>query len=168
MQVSTAPSYTSGDFVVYGGHGVGQVVDVETKTVAGTVLRFVVVRFEQEGMVLRVPFNKAARAGLRPVSSAAAMEAVLTHLTGPPAQFKGMWSRRLVELTAKINSGNPLAVAEVLRDLSRPANGKARSPAQQMLYEKALVRLGGELAAIDQTDTEAASAKLESLLLSAA
>lgn len=156
--------YAPGDFVVYAGHGVGRVVNFETRKVSGVDLCVVVVNFEAEGMILRVASHKAGSAGLRAISSRSRMAEVLTHLAGPPVEVKGIWSRRLVEHTAKINSGDPLAVAEVVRDLYRPANGKARSPGQQMLYEKALSRLVEELAAVDMTDTHAATVKLEALL----
>lgn len=156
--------FAPGDFVVYGGHGVGRVMDFETRKVGGVDHCLVVVNFAAEGMTLRVATHKAGSAGLRALSSRSRMAEVLLHLAGPPVEVKGIWSRRLVEHTAKINSGDPLAVAEVVRDLYRPANGKARSPGQQMLYEKALARLGEELAAVDETDTAAATVKLESLL----
>lgn len=160
--------FAPGDFVVYGSHGVGQVVKFETQRIGGGAVTLVVIAFAADGvvsrMMLRVPAHKAAGAGLRAISTPAAMELALARLAGPPAPAKGVWSRVLAEHTAKINSGDPLAVAEVLRDLFRPLNGKARSPGQQMLYEKALARLGGELAAVDRTDAAAAALKLESLL----
>ena len=158
--------FAPGDLVVYRGHGVGQVIGVETQRLGGTQVRLVVVEFGPSGMVVRIPFHKVKSAGLRPVSSAEAMVEVLAQLAQPAVAAKGVWNRRLVEYMAKVNSGDPVALAEVVRDL-HPAPKGVRSPAAQTIYEKAFGRLSEELAAVDCSDSVAAAAKLE-LLLNAA
>lgn len=156
-----------GDLVVYRGHGIGRVKAVELENFGGHLLRCIIIAFEQDGMVLRLPWQKAHGAGLRPVASKAEMDEALLHLAVAPAPASGIWNRRMVEYTAKINSGDLFAVVEVVRALHRPALGKSRSPGAQMIYERALVRLGSELAAVERTDPVAAATKLD-LLLSAA
>lgn len=159
-----AAQFFQGDYVVYRGHGVGRVKAIDTESVAGQTLKVILVVFNRDGMVLRVPFQKVRTAGLRPVVSPSTMREALLHLLTPAAVASGFWNRRMVEYTAKVNSGNLLSVTEVVRDLHRVAPGKSRSPSAQMIYERAYVHLSDELAAVEQTNATAAAAKLDSLL----
>lgn len=160
-------AFAAGDFVVYPGHGVGQMMRVETERVAGLKTTLFVIAFAQDRMTLRVPLQKAGSAGLRRISSRRAMQDVLASLKAPPPRRRGLWNRLMTEYSAKINSGDPQAVADVVRDLHRPMNGRERSHGAQVLYAKALTRLTLEVAAVDRTQVEAAVVKLD-LLLNAA
>lgn len=159
--------FALGDYVVYAGHGVGRVKAFEAVNVAGQALTLLVIAFDQNGMVLRVPFQKIRGGGLRAIASSATMRDALSQLARPVPTKAVIWNRRMVEYMAKINSGDLFAVAEVVRDLHRISPGKPRSPAAQEMYERAFVRLSDELAAVDKTDSAAAAAKLD-LLLNAA
>lgn len=162
-----AAAFAAGDFVVYPGHGVGEMLRIDTEHVAGQKTTLFVIKFAQDRMTLRVPLQKAGSAGLRRVSSRRVMQGVLASLKGPPPRRRVVWSRLMTEYSAKINSGDPRAVAEVIRDLHRPVNGRERSHGAQVLYAKALTRLTLEVAAVDRTHIAAAEAKLD-LLLNAA
>lgn len=159
--------YTKGDFVVYPAHGVGQVVEIEKQTIGGHELELFVISFERERMTLRVPVTKAKNSGLRRLSSKKVMETALTTLKGRARVKRAMWSRRAQEYEQKINSGDPLSIAEVVRDLHRSATQPEQSYSERQIYEQALERLACELAAVEEIATEDAAAKLEKLLFAA-
>ncbi|MFM2128876.1 MAG: hypothetical protein RL477_422 [Pseudomonadota bacterium] len=160
--------FACGDYVVYPTHGVGLIEAIEEQTIAGFTLRLYVIRFEKEKMTLRVPVNKVAEAGLRKLSSRSQIDAALTTLRGRSRVSRAMWSRRAQEYEAKINSGDPVAIAEVVRDLHRNAGQPDQSYSERQIYEAALERLARELAAVEKIETEAATAKLEQVLGKAA
>ncbi|EKV26947.1 CarD-like transcriptional regulator [Caenispirillum salinarum AK4] len=159
--------FTAGDFVVYPAHGVGKVLEVEKQTIAGHELELFVVSFERERMTLRIPVTKAKTSGLRKLSTKKAMDSALTTLKGRARVKRAMWSRRAQEYEAKIISGDPVAIAEVVRDLHRSATQPEQSFSERQIYEQALERLSHELAAVEQIEPEAATEKLEKLLTAA-
>ena len=152
--------FKAGDHVVYPTHGVGQVQGIETVEAAGYSLQVIVVTFEENRMTLRVPVNKAASSGLRKLAAGAAMQAALDTLKGRARIKRTMWSRRAQEYEAKINSGDPLQIAEVVRDLHRNAGQPDQSFSERQIYEQALDRLAAEVAAIDATDKQGAIDKI--------
>lgn len=161
-------TFTAGDYIVYPSHGVGRITGVETQVIAGMELEMYVVSFENERLILRVPVDKAQKAGMRKLSSRekiqSAMEALKVR-TRPRRNV--MWSRRAQEYEAKINSGDPVAIAEVVRELHRPEDAE-QSYSERQMYRAALERLARELAAIEKIDEAEASRRLESVLLKAA
>jgi CarD family transcriptional regulator len=159
--------FKAGDHVVYPTHGVGQVQGIEEMPVAGMSLKVIIVTFEENRMTLRVPVNKAASSGLRKLATNEAMQEALEVLRGRARIKRTMWSRRAQEYEAKINSGDPLAIAEVVRDLHRNAGQPDQSFSERQIYEQALDRLAAELAAIDRTDKVAAAEKLQTFLKAA-
>jgi len=161
------PSFDEGDFVVYPSHGVGRVVDIESRSIGGVKLEMFVISFEKDRMTLRVPVNKAKNAGLRKLSSRKVMDAALTTLKGRSRISRAMWNRRAQEYEAKINSGDPVSIAEVVRDLHRNAGQPDQSYSERQIYEAALDRLARELAAVERIDKEAATQKLEQVLKAA-
>ncbi len=157
-----------GDFVVYPTHGVGKVVNIETQEIAGTRLKLFVISFDRDRMTLRVPTTKAEASGLRKLSSRKIMDNALTTLKGRARVKRTMWSRRAQEYEAKINSGDPLAIAEVVRDLHRNTGQPDQSFSERQIYEAALDRLACEVAAVDKTEKDTAMAKVEDLLRASA
>lgn len=157
-------TFVAGDFVVYPAHGVGKVLEIEKQVIGGMELELFVISFERERMTLRVPVTKAKNSGLRKLSTKKVMESALTTLKGRARTKRAMWSRRAQEYEAKINSGDPVSIAEVVRDLHRSATQPEQSYSERQIYEQALERLSCELAAVEQIETEAATAKLEKLL----
>ncbi len=156
--------YKVGVHVVYPTHGVGKIVAEETQMIGDVELRLLVISFEKDKMTLRVPVHRATAAGLRPVSSSDQMKKVFTALKGRARTSRGMWSRRAQEYEAKINSGNIFFIAEVVRDLHQNVDQSERSYSERMIYESALSRLVGELAAAEATDHKTATDKLMKLL----
>jgi CarD family transcriptional regulator len=159
--------FVTGDYVVYPTHGVGRIDAIETQSIAGMELRLIVIRFDKEKMTLRVPIEKAKASGLRKLSSRQQMDVALTTLKGRSRTSRAMWSRRAQEYEAKINSGDPVSIAEVLRDLHRNAGQPDQSYSERQIYEAALDRLARELAAVEKTDREAAMQRLEEMLKAA-
>ena len=153
-------AFYEGDFVVYPTHGVGKVERIATEEIAGHRLELIHITFEENRMTLRVPVTKARSAGLRKLASRTVFEQALTVLKGRARIKRTMWSRRAQEYEAKINSGDPIAIAEVVRDLHRNAGQPDQSFSERQIYEAALDRLAAELAALDRTDKLAATAKL--------
>ncbi len=161
---STVVPFSSGDFVVYPAHGVGKVTSIETQLIAGQKVELFVISFERDRMTLRVPVRKVENSGLRKLSTRKVMDAALTTLKGRARVKRAMWSRRAQEYEAKINSGDPVSIAEVVRDLHRGASQPEQSYSERQIYEQALERLAHEVAAVEKIKPEAATAKLEKLL----
>ncbi|MFD2261957.1 CarD family transcriptional regulator [Lacibacterium aquatile] len=159
--------FTNGDYVVYPSHGVGQVLGTETQVISGYDLKVIVISFEKDRMTLRLPITKAQTSGLRPLSSKTEMDAALGKLTGRARVRRTMWSRRAQEYEAKINSGDPASIAEVLRDLHRSTGQAEQSYSERQIYQAALDRLVRELAAVEKIDEAAATKRLEELLQAA-
>ena len=161
-------AYDVGDYIVYPSHGVGQITTIEKQTIAGISLEMYVVSFVNEKLILRVPVEKAPNSGMRKLSSREKIQSALDALkirTRPRRNI--MWSRRAQEYEAKINSGDPVSIAEVVRDLFRGATQPEQSYSERQIYEQALERLVGELAAIESIDADAATQKVEKLLSAA-
>ena len=157
--------FKTGEFVVYPTHGVGKVLGTEIKEIAGTELDLLVINFEHERMTLRIPVAKAQNSGLRRLSSRKQMDVALTKLKGRARVRRTMWSRRAQEYEAKINSGDPVSIAEVVRDLRRNATQTEQSYSERQVYQAALERLAREFAAIEKIDEETATNRLEKIIL---
>ncbi len=157
-------AFCPGDYVVYPTHGVGQVTDIENREVAGHSLKLIVILFDQDRMTLRVPVGKATSAGLRKLSTRKIMDNALTTLRGRARIKRTMWSRRAQEYEAKINSGNPVSIAEVVRDLHPNVGQPDQSFSERQIYEAAFDRLACELAALEDIDKQQATEKLSGLL----
>ena len=159
--------FSIGDHVVYPAHGVGQIQGIETQEVAGLSLEVYVITFDHEKMTLRVPTKKAVTAGLRSLAADDVVTKALTTLKGRARIKRTMWSRRAQEYEAKINSGDPVSIAEVVRDLHRNADQPDQSYSERQIYQAALDRLARELAAVEDIDETAAAQRLEDMLKAA-
>ena len=159
--------FKTGNWVVYPTHGVGKVIGLEDQEIAGTKLKLVVISFERDRMTLRVPTDKAKESGLRRLSSKDEMQGALKTLRGRSRVRRTMWSRRAQEYEAKINSGDPVSIAEVVRDLHRKEDQPDQSYSERQIYQAALDRLVRELAAVENIDEETATEQLEDLLKAA-
>jgi CarD family transcriptional regulator len=161
---SKAETFVEGDHVVYPTHGVGKVERIATEEIAGHKLELIHITFEENRMTLRVPVAKARSAGLRKLATRKLFDEALTVLKGRARIKRTMWSRRAQEYEAKINSGDPLAIAEVVRDLHRNAGQPDQSFSERQIYEAAMDRLAAELAALDKSDKLTAATKLTNFL----
>ncbi len=157
-------SFAEGDYVVYPTHGVGKVEKIAKEEIAGHHLELIHITFEENRMTLRVPVSKARSAGLRKLATRKMFDEALAVLKGRARVKRTMWSRRAQEYEAKINSGDPAAIAEVVRDLHRNAGQPDQSFSERQIYEAAMDRLAAELAALDQTDKPTALVKLGNFL----
>ncbi|MCC7320412.1 MAG: CarD family transcriptional regulator [Rubellimicrobium sp.] len=165
MTKSKRPEFRPDDFVVYPAHGVGRIVSIEEQEVAGFRLELFVISFEKDKMTLRVPTNKATEAGLRSLSSPDVVAHAMKTLRGKARVKKAMWSRRAQEYEQKINSGDLIAIAEVVRDLHRADDQREQSYSERQLYEAALERLTREIAAVGGNDERGAQREIESALV---
>ncbi len=152
--------FAEGDYVVYPTHGVGKVERIATEEIAGHKLELIHITFEENRMTLRVPVAKARTAGLRKLATREMFEKALDLLKGRARIKRTMWSRRAQEYEQKINSGDPLQIAEVVRDLHRNAGQPDQSFSERQIYEAAMDRLAAEMGALDGTDKATAAAKL--------
>ncbi|WP_227307392.1 CarD family transcriptional regulator [Acidisoma cellulosilyticum] len=157
-------TFAEGDYVVYPTHGVGKVERIATEEIAGHKLELIHITFEENRMTLRVPVAKARTAGLRKLATRKLFDDALAVLKGRARVKRTMWSRRAQEYEAKINSGDPLAIAEVVRDLHRNSGQPDQSFSERQIYEAAMDRLAAELAALDKTDKLTAAQKLNDFL----
>ena len=161
-------AFKVGEFVVYPAHGVGKITDVEKQEIAGTEMELFVIAFEKDKMTLRVPTAKAVDFGLRPLSSPDVVAKALETLKGRARVKRAMWSRRAQEYEQKINSGDLISIAEVVRDLHRADDQREQSYSERQLYEAALERLSREVASVDGSDEVAAQQKVDEVLMSRA
>ena len=154
--IAKAENFREGDFVVYPTHGVGKVERIASEEIAGHKLELIHITFDENRMTLRVPVNKARTAGLRKLSSRKQFDDVLAALKGRARIKRTMWSRRAQEYEAKINSGDPMAIAEVVRDLHRNAGQPDQSFSERQIFEAALERLAAEHGALEGVDKQTA------------
>lgn len=167
--MSKNTDFEEGDIVVYPAHGVGRITGVEAHTIADMEVKLYVIMFDKDRMTLRLPTTKAKESGLRKLSSKDRLKDAYTTLKGKSKTKKAMWSRRAQEYETKINSGDPVSIAEVVRDLHR--NGDAQqdqSYSERQIYQAALGRLAREVAAVEKLDETSATEKLETVLQEAA
>ena len=148
--------FKTNEFVVYPAHGVGQILAIEEQEIAGATLELFVINFMKDKMTLRVPTAKVANVGMRKLSEPSLVKRALETLKGRARVKRTMWSRRAQEYEAKINSGDIVAIAEVVRDLFRSESQPEQSYSERQLYEAALDRLSREIAVVQHvTETEA-------------
>ncbi|MGB1118554.1 MAG: CarD family transcriptional regulator [Parvibaculales bacterium] len=160
----SANGFRINEFIVYPAHGVGQIIDIADQEIAGMSLELFVVNFEKEKMVLRVPLDKAKQVGMRKLADGEVMEGAMKTLRGRARIKRTMWSRRAQEYEAKINSGDLIAIAEVVRDLFRNENQPEQSYSERQLYEAALERMAREVATVNKTTDDEAILSLEAVL----
>ncbi|GAA6187581.1 CarD family transcriptional regulator [Litorivita sp. NS0012-18] len=168
MTKSKKNEFRPNDFVVYPAHGVGQIMSIEEQDIAGMTMELFVISFEKDKMTLRVPTNKATAIGMRQLSSPDVISRAMTTLKGKAKVKRAMWSRRAQEYEQKINSGDLIAIAEVVRDLHRNDDQREQSYSERQLYEAALERLTREVAAVSGGDEVAAAKQVDEVLVSRA
>ncbi|MFB9148878.1 CarD family transcriptional regulator [Roseovarius ramblicola] len=168
MSKARKTEFRPDDYVVYPAHGVGQIISIEQQEVAGLTLELFVISFEKDKMTLRVPTNKATEIGMRSLSSPDVISRAMTTLRGKARVKRAMWSRRAQEYEQKINSGDLIAIAEVVRDLHRSDDQREQSYSERQLYEAALERLTREVAAASGGDEVQAARQVDEVLISRA
>ncbi|MEM1352189.1 MAG: CarD family transcriptional regulator [Pseudomonadota bacterium] len=164
MSKSKKLDFRPNEFVVYPAHGVGQILSIEKQEVAGITLELFVISFEKDKMTLRVPTHKATEIGMRALSSPDVISHAMKTLKGKAKVKRAMWSRRAQEYEQKINSGDLIAIAEVVRDLHRTDDQREQSYSERQLYEAALDRLTREVAAVGGGDELAAAKQVGDVL----
>ena len=156
--------FSTGDYVVYPAHGVGQIDGIEIQTISGMEIKLYNISFEKDRMRLKVPVMKAGNAGLRKLCTEDRLKDAIKTLKGKAKIRRTMWSRRAQEYEMKINSGDPVAIAEVLRDLKRDNEESEQSYSERQIYQSALERLAREVAAIEKISETKATEQLEDIL----
>ena len=162
--ISKKEQFLPEQYVIYPSHGIGQILEIEKKEIAGQMLKMYVIEFEKEKMILRVPIEKTKEIGVRKVSTKNQLKEIFEILTGKAKIRRTMWSRRAQEYEAKINSGDIKLLTEVVRDLFRSDSQPEQSYSERQLYEAARERLSREVAVIEKTDEQKAIEKMETIL----
>lgn len=158
--------FSMNDYVVYPSHGVGKIIAVEEQDILDVKLELFVIDFEKDKMTLRVPTAKVESVGLRSLSTPELVAKAMTTLKGRARVKRAMWSRRAQEYEAKINSGDLISIAEVVRDLHRNDEQREQSYSERQLYEAALERLAREVAVVNGVDELLAQEEISEVLLS--
>ena len=153
--------FRTGESIVYPAHGVGKIVDIYEQEVAGMKLELFVITFEKDKMTLRVPVAKAASVGMRKLANAETVAKAFDTVRGRARVKRTMWSRRAQEYEAKINSGDLIAISEVVRDLYRSQAQPEPSYSERQLYEQAIDRMSREVAAVEKLSEAEAVTKIE-------
>ncbi|WP_412973715.1 CarD family transcriptional regulator [Paremcibacter congregatus] len=159
--------FSVNEHIVYPKHGVGIITEIGEQEISGMKLELYVIRFESEKMTLRVPTNKAEMSGMRSLSSPTIMDKAYTTLKGRARVKRTMWSRRAQEYETKINSGNLIHLAEVVRDLHRGGDQTEQSYSERQIYESAISRLAREVAAVEEIAEKEAMVKLTEVMAAA-
>jgi CarD family transcriptional regulator len=162
--VSQRHGFKANEFIVYPAHGVGRIVGIEEQEIAGMALELFVINFEKEKLTLRVPTGKLQSVGMRKLSEEAVVKKAMETLKGRARVKRTMWSRRAQEYVAKINSGDLVAIAEVVRDLYRSEAQPEQSYSERQLYEDALDRMAREIAAVEKLDERGAVQRITDVL----
>ena len=157
-------NFKIGDMVVYPSHGVGQIVSIEAMEINKIKIEFFTIQMEQDNLLLKVPFAKINQVGLRKLASKKVMQEALSLLKDKVKYRRMMWSRRAQEYTGKINSGSPLMISEVVRDLYRKNSEPEQSYSERQMFQSAISRLARELAAVEKIDHFTATEKIETIL----
>lgn len=156
--------FKTSEFIVYPAHGVGRIVGIEEQEIAGISLELFVIQFEKDKMTLRVPTGKSQSVGMRKLSEDGIVKRAMETLKGKARVKRTMWSRRAQEYEAKINSGDLIAIAEVVRDLYRSETQPEQSYSERQLYEAALDRMAREIAAVEKLDERGAMQRITEVL----
>jgi CarD family transcriptional regulator len=162
--VSQRHGFRANEFVVYPAHGVGRIVGIEEQEIAGMALELFVINFDKEKLTLRVPTGKLQSVGMRKLSDEAVVKKAMETLKGRARVKRTMWSRRAQEYVAKINSGDLVSIAEVVRDLYRSEAQPEQSYSERQLYEDALDRMAREIAAVEKLDERGAVQRITEVL----
>ncbi len=158
--------FNPGDFVVYPAHGLGKVTDIEHKDIAGQKLELIAINFDKDKLTLRIPLSSAQKTGLRQVSSNSVMDSAVRTLKGKAKVKRAQWSKRSQEYLTKINSGDPVAVAEVLRDLYKDPEKNEQTYSERQIYDQAMGRFVTEYAVVHNMPESEAVAHLSDILKS--
>ena len=162
--VSVRHGFKTNEFIVYPAHGVGRIVGIEEQEIAGMALELFVITFEKDKMTLRVPTGKLQSVGMRKLADENIVKRAMETLKGRARIKRTMWSRRAQEYEAKINSGDLISIAEVVRDLYRSETQPEQSYSERQLYEAALDRMAREIAAVDKLDERSAVQRITDVL----
>ena len=164
MKNTKKSEFKLNEVVVYPKHGVGEIIKIESMEIANIKTRFYVVKMEQSKLIIRVPLDKKDEVGLRKISSKKTVEQVFETLKLKPKIRRIMWSRRAQEYEAKIFSGEPIKIAEVVRDLFRKNSQADQSYSERQMFQIAIERLAREVAAVEKTDYFQSTEKIEQIL----
>ena len=156
--------FNNGETVVYPKHGVGEIIKIESMEIASIKTMFYVVKMEQSKLIIRVPIDKQQEVGLRKISSKKIIDEVYSTLKLKPKIRRIMWSRRAQEYEAKIFSGDPIRISEVVRDLFRKNSQAEQSYSERQMFQVAIERLAREVAAVEKTDYFQSTEKIEQIL----
>ncbi len=156
--------FNPGDFVVYPAHGVGKVTEIEKKDIAGQKLELIAINFDKDKLTLRIPLANAQKTGLRQISSNNVMVSAVRVLRGKAKIKRAQWSKRSQEYLMKINSGDPVAVAEVLRDLYKDPDKNEQTYSERQIYDQAMGRFVKEYAVVNKMEESEAIAHLSDIL----
>jgi len=166
--ITSRHGFKTNELIVYPAHGVGRIIGIEEQEIAGISLELFVIEFEKDKMTLRVPTSKLASVGMRKLAEEGVLKKAMDTLKGKARIKRTMWSRRAQEYEAKINSGDLVAIAEVVRDLYRSDAQPEQSYSERQLYEAALDRMSREVAAVDRSDERGAMQRVTEVLAKSA
>ena len=159
--VKKNPQFKEGEVVVYPKHGVGEIIKIESMQIADIKTMFYVVKMEQSKLTIRVPLDKQEEVGLRKISSKKIIDELFQVLKLKPKIRRIMWSRRAQEYDSKIFSGDPIKIAEVVRDLFKKNTQAEQSYSERQMFQVAIERLAREVAAVEKTDYFQSTEKIE-------
>lgn len=160
--------FSVGETVVYPHHGAALIEAVETRNIGGVEQDYLVLRVEQGDLTVKVPAKNVEMVGVREVVGSDGLNEVFEVLRAPHTEEPTNWSRRYKANVEKLASGNPLKIAEVVRDLWRRDKERGLSAGEKRMLTKAREILVGEIALAEASTKEEAESLLDKVLLSEA
>jgi CarD family transcriptional regulator len=153
------------DFVVYPRYGVGRVLGVQQKKFAGQAETCLGIQFEHQNLSLFIPLHRVEKVKLRRVMSKTTAARVLSAMK-LRARFKPSQSHkeRLKDYQGKFNSGDPIEMAEVARDLARLSKRQDLSMEEEGLCRESITLLAREIAVSKSKETIEVRENIERLL----
>ena len=152
-----------GDFIVYPVHGVGEITAIEECTFDTITAIFLVIKVEQDKLTLKIPLKNADKLGVRHLFNTNQIDDIEDVLKRRVRMRRMMWSRRAQEYEAKINSGDPILIAEVVRELYKK-NDYDQSYSERQIYQTALTRLAKEFSIVRSIKEGDAFQHIQSIL----
>lgn len=157
--------FNVGQKAVYPCHGVGTIENIESCEIGGAKQDFYVLKIHATGAKVMVPTRSAQTVGLRSVITPPEVERIYQILQSPSKKSTATWNRRFRALNEKLNTGDLVEIAEVLRDLSSLRNDKDLSFGEKKMLERARTMIVSEICAAKGVDRAAVERELNHILL---
>src|SRR6478672_13077074 len=160
-------TFNVGETVVYPHHGAALIEAIEERVLQGVTKTYLRLKVAQGDLTVLVPADNAEIVGVRDVVGQEGLDKVFDVLRAPHTEEPTNWSRRYKANLEKLASGDPLKVAEVVRDLWRRERERGLSAGEKRMLAKARDILVGAVALAEKSTKDDAETLLDKVLTEA-